>query len=113
MHKNAFFTCILAIYLNDMKRNVPILGFIIGALLPLLGMYLFHFVVNARQPFGAFIDSLMHQHQLAAKVLTVSILINLVPFLLFTSRRLDYSARGVFIATMLYALLIILLKFVW
>lgn len=113
MHKNAFFTCILATYLVDMKRNVPVLGFIIGALLPILGIFLFHLAVDAHQSMGSFIDSLMHQHQLAAKVLTLSILINLIPFLFFTSRKLDYAARGVFIATMLYVVFILLIKYVW
>jgi hypothetical protein len=41
------------------------------------------------------------------------LLINLIPFVYFNMKRLDYAMRGVFIATMLYALFIVLVKFVW
>jgi hypothetical protein len=43
----------------------------------------------------------------------LSLLANLVPFVWFTSKRLDFWARGVFIATMIYVLFIVLIKFVW
>jgi hypothetical protein len=54
-----------------------------------------------------------HLRGMASKVMTLSLLINLIPFLYCTTKRLDYTMRGIVIATMLYALFIILIKFVW
>ncbi len=99
-----------------MKRDVPIIGFIYGLLLPVLGlmiMYLWwgkglhHLSVNE------FFSRLSRDHEVFARVLTMSILINLIPFVYCNYRRYDYTMRGVVIATMLYAVLIVLLKFVW
>jgi len=46
-------------------------------------------------------------------VLTLSLLLNLIPFVYCTSKRYDYAMRGIVIATMIYALIIFLLMFIW
>lgn len=98
-----------------MKRDIPIYGFLIGALLPVLGAFIVYLILFRSQGFdlGGFLSRLWVSKDIAAKVITLSILINLLPFLIFTRKRMDYLARGVFIATALYAVLIVLLKFVW
>jgi hypothetical protein len=60
-----------------------------------------------------FVKSLTHLKGMASKVFTLSLLINILPFLFYTSKRLDYTARGIFIATMIYAVVIVFFKFVW
>jgi hypothetical protein len=60
-----------------------------------------------------FVSSVTSQKGVAAKVVLLSVLVNLIPFAYFNMRRLDYAMRGIFIATMLYAMLVIMLMFVW
>lgn len=96
-----------------MNRNIPILGFIMGLLLPLGGLFVVYYLWGHSEGIVPFVKSLTAQPGLASKVLTLSLLANLIPFVYYTSKRLDYTARGVFIATMLYALLVVLIKFVW
>jgi len=96
-----------------MKRDLPVVGFIIGLLLPLLGFSIVKFIFFKRDSLQAVITSLSHSHRDAGKVLTLSILINLLPFLFFMRRRQDYTMNGVVVATMLYAVLIVLIMFVW
>jgi len=96
-----------------MKRNIPILGFIMGVLLPIGGLFVMYYLWGHGEGIISFLKSLTAQPGLAAKVLTLSLLINLIPFVYYTSKRLDYTARGIFIATMLYALLVVFIKFVW
>lgn len=103
--------CILAQHLDIMKRNVPILGFIIGLILPLLGIIIMYFAWAHGAGFGEFLSGLTTHRQDAAKVISLSLIMNVIPFIYYTSKRLDHTARGVFIATVLYALLIVLLKF--
>ncbi len=96
-----------------MRLNVPITGFILGIFLPVIGMFIMYNLWGHREGFFEFMSSLTKLKGMAAKVLTLSLLINLVPFVYFNFKRLDYAMRGVVVATMLYAVLIVLIKFVW
>ncbi|MCB0696186.1 MAG: hypothetical protein KDC07_02410 [Chitinophagaceae bacterium] len=96
-----------------MKRNISILGLIIGLIVPMLGMMIMYLVKFGGQSFNAFVQTMTHNFDMAALVLSFSILANIIPFIYYTNRRLDLTARGILIATVLYAVLIVLLKFVW
>lgn len=96
-----------------MKRNTPILGFIIGLLLPLAGMFVVYLVWGEHQGIGEFARIVAAQKGMSAKVVLLGVLINLIPFAYCNIKRLDYTMKGIFIATMLYALLVVLIKFVW
>lgn len=96
-----------------MRLNRPVIGFILGMVMPLIGFLVVFAVLRGGTDISTFLDHLTHHAKDAAKVVSLSILANVLPFLYFTNRRLDYAARGVFIATMLYAVLIVLLRFVW
>jgi len=96
-----------------MKRNVPILGFVIGLILPALGVFIMFLLWGHGEGFGEFLSSLTRLRGMASKVLTLSLLINLIPFVYCTSKRIDLTARGIFIATMLYALVVVFIKFIW
>ena len=103
----------IAPYFLVMKRNVPIVGFVIGLLFPFIGLFIMYLLWGHHEGIADFLSSVMRSHDLAGKVFSLSLLANLAPFLYFTTKRLDYSARGVFIATMIYVLVIVLIKFVW
>jgi magnesium-transporting ATPase (P-type) len=96
-----------------MKYNKPVYGFLMGALLPLAGVLITYAIKYNQFPFREFISALFENKKDAATVLSLSILINLLPFIYCTNKRYDFTARGVLVATMLYAVLIVLLKFVW
>ncbi|OJW81350.1 MAG: hypothetical protein BGO69_13705 [Bacteroidetes bacterium 46-16] len=96
-----------------MKRNVPIFGLLIGLVTPVIGFVIMYFIWGHGTPFNAFVRGLVNNHDLASKVLSLSLLLNLLPFSLCTRKRLDYVARGILVATMLYAVFIILIKYVW
>ncbi len=96
-----------------MRLNVPIVGFIIGLLLPLLGLFIVYVFKGNHEGIMHFASSVSSQKGVAAKVVLLSVLVNLIPFAYFNMKRLDYAMRGIFIATMLYALLVLLLMFVW
>ena len=96
-----------------MKKDVAFLGFIIGLLAPLLGLFIVCYIWAKESDFGKFINRILHDHDLEFKVVSLSLIINLVPFLLFSNKRRDQSAKGVLIATMLYFVYLILIKYVW
>lgn len=96
-----------------MRLNVPIVGFLIGMLLPLLGFAIVYALWFSGRDFSSVMNLLLHDKRTSPKVLTLSLLANLIPFVIFNTKRLDYAMKGVVIATMLYALLIVLIMFVW
>jgi len=96
-----------------MKGNSPIVGFLIGLLLPLLGLFIVYLSWGHHQGLFTFMASLTRQKGMAAKVLLLSVLVNMLPFAYCNVKRLDYALRGIFIATMLYALMVALIMFVW
>ncbi len=96
-----------------MKRNVPVFGLIIGIIFPMLGMLVMYLIKFTGTPFTEFIRVMTSNHKVAAMVLSLSLLANAIPFIYYTNKRLDFTARGILIATMLYAVIIVLLKFVW
>ncbi len=96
-----------------MRLNVPIVGFLIGMLLPLLGFAVVYALWFNGRDFSSVMSMLLHDKRISPKVLTLSLLANLIPFVIFNVKRLDYAMKGVVIATMLYALLIVLIMFVW
>ena len=96
-----------------MKRDVPILGFLIGLFLPVIGVFIMYLLWGHGESFGSFLHSLMNLRDLASKVFTLGLLINLIPFVYCVFKRYDYTMRGIVVATILYAVLIVLIKFVW
>ena len=96
-----------------MKRDTPILGFLIGLLLPVAGVFVMYRLWGNGEGFGAFLHSLTRLKGLATKVLTLGLLPSLIPFTYCISKHYDHALRGIFIATMLYAVLIVLIMFVW
>src|ERR1700744_2492213 len=106
-----FSRCILATYLHTMKVNKPILGLIIGLILPSVGMAIMYLIWAHGSSVSVFASELLSNHDLASKVLSLSLLINILPFSYYTSKRLDNTARGILIATVLYFVFIVLLKF--
>lgn len=95
-----------------MKRNVPALGLVIGLLMPLLGAVVCYLLLFRSMTVGGFLHSMTNSHSVASKVLSLAIIANLLPFMLYTNRRLDLTGRGILVATMLYAVVIIWLKVV-
>jgi len=96
-----------------MKKDVAILGFIIGLLTPFIGLIIVCYVWAKESNFFHFLERIMHDHDLAFKVMSLSLLLNLVPFLLYTNKRRDLTGRGIFIATVLYVVFLVLIKYVW
>jgi hypothetical protein len=79
----------------------------------MLGMLVMYLIKFNDTPFMSFIATMKSNHKIAALVLSLSLLANAIPFIYYTNRRLDLTARGILVATILYAVLIVLLRYVW
>ncbi len=99
-------------YNRSMRKNIPVLGFIIGMVLPFAGLFIMYLLWFKHAPFNVFLYNLTHDHDTASKVFTLGLLVNIIPFIYYTGKRLDLTARGIFIATVLYALVIVTIKYI-
>lgn len=95
-----------------MRLNRPIVGFIIGLLAPVLGFILVFALRRHGDSFDTFINTMKSNHREAALNVTLAVLINGLIFSYFSNRRLDYAARGIFSATILFFVAIIYLRFI-
>jgi hypothetical protein len=96
-----------------MRINAPVTGFVVGLFLPLLGMFIMYLIWGNHAGVGSFIHTLTGQKAMAAKVVMLGLLINMIPFSYFNLKRLDYALRGTFFATMLWVLFDVMVRFVW
>jgi hypothetical protein len=93
-----------------LRSDSKLLGFLIGLVLPLVGIFLFWTV--APRPGGLNdIRALADHPDVVSAVISIGLLANLPAFFFFYRRKWDESARGVIMATFLYAIPIVYIKF--
>jgi hypothetical protein len=94
------------------KDNLP-LGIVLGLVTPIVTFLLYYaLVIVPNQHIGLtdFITVLAANRQMLSKMISICLLLNGVVFYLYTRQRRDTTAKGIFLVTMLYALVIIILK---
>lgn len=92
-------------------KDSMLLGIPAGLLGPTLGILIFYFINFTGDSFSAFIDASVKE-KLLSPLLSLSAVINLGIFYLFIHFEYYYAARGVILSTLLYGLVIVILKFV-
>ena len=93
------------------KCNKLYIGLIIGLLLPLITSYLiFYFRFGDTLSIQEFVEGMI-QVQGFTKLLSVSVIPNLLFFLLAIRLERLLAARGIVTATLLYAIVVIVLRF--
>lgn len=85
-------------------------GFIPGLICPLLAFVFFYLLQMKKMGLEYYIHTVMYPEMLS-KVLSFGCIINLGIFFIFISKDYYNAARGVIMATILYAIPILILKF--
>lgn len=88
------------------------MGIILGLLGPVAGFMLFYLIkfLPLGQSLGGYLDVFRDNRFLIPKVMSLSLLANGVIFFLYTQYRKDETARGILVATLVYAIAIIIFK---
>ncbi|OFX49959.1 MAG: hypothetical protein A2066_00995 [Bacteroidetes bacterium GWB2_41_8] len=96
------------------KRNrfdhLPI-GWIIGTILPLIIFFITYLVKYSEMEFSVFLRS-MWEMKVLLKLLSICVFPNLGFFMLFYRLKYDMAARGVILATFMYAFLVLISKLI-
>lgn len=94
------------------KKDNFVFGCILGFVAPFLGLFLFKYYKFSSETYRDTFDFMTHQqgHQVLSAALSVSLLLNAALFTLYINTAKDKTAKGIFATTMLYGLIILLIK---
>ena len=94
------------------KKDNFVFGFVIGMIAPILGFVIFKYtklaVLNIKQAWQFMI--LQPGHNVLTVAISLSLLANAVLFTLYINTNKDYTAKGIFAATLIYGLTALALK---
>ena len=93
-----------------MSKDNTIIGLLVGLIAPLIVMLGFWQVQFGHTSLIGFYEVMVQSNNLPS-LISIGLLGNLAGFFLFYRLKLDVSARGVIMATFLYGLVIVILKF--
>ncbi len=99
-------------YPNKKKQSFDKLyiGLILGLLIPLISFYVFFLIKNTSLTFGKFVEYLGNSGVIPQSV-TLGVIPNLLIFFIFIWTHRYLSARGVIVATMIYTVVILAVKY--
>ncbi len=91
--------------------NKTWIGLIAGLIGPVIGYLLFYLITSSHRTLMAFSKMILNNGDTHSAIISVSLIFNLVFF--FAALRKDwlYAARGVILATLIYAPLVVYFKY--
>jgi len=86
------------------------LGLVLGLLAPMLGFVIVYLIAFRGMSFNDYLELLSYRHKLSS-VISLSVVPNLLLFFIFIWLNYLYSARGVLASTLIFAVIVIITKF--
>ncbi len=94
-----------------LKKDNLILGLILGFVTPFVGVVIFYFIRFSRLSFIEFLEFMILWKSLFTSVLSLALIANAVVFTIYINTNKDKTARGIFITTLIYAIISLIIKF--
>ena len=92
------------------KKDNLKLGLVLGLIGPLLGLVVIYFIKFSSYGFGEFLDQFIHTNKLITSIGSLCLLANVIFFTLYINTQRDQTAKGIFLTTLVYGILILMLK---
>lgn len=93
-----------------LKKDNLRLGLLLGLLGPLLGLVIVYFVKFSSLGFVEFLDVFIHTNKLITSIGALCLLANAVLFTAYINTHRDKTAKGVFVTTLIYGIIILVMK---
>ena len=95
-----------------LKRDNIRFGLILGFLGPILGMVIYYFVAfySHNVSFKEFLGYMQKYKSLLTAVSSISLVANAVLFTVYVNARKDQTIKGIFLATLIYGIGVLLIK---
>jgi tryptophan-rich sensory protein len=92
-----------------LRDNIK-LGLVLGFLSPVLGMTIYYLMRFRLFSVGDFFRVLMMQKSLMSGVVSIALVANAIVFTIYINKHKDHTAKGIFIATCIYAVAALALR---
>lgn len=92
-----------------LRDNIK-LGLVLGFLSPVLGMTIYYLMRFRLFSVGDFFRVLMMQKSLMSGVVSIALVANAIVFTIYINKHKDQTAKGIFIATCIYAVAALALR---
>jgi hypothetical protein len=93
-----------------LKKDNYAFGFVMGLLAPCLGFVAFKYTRLQSIPFMEAVRFVLSEHALLSAALSVSLLANAAIFTYYINSHIDKTAKGIFFATGIYGIAILIIK---
>lgn len=95
-----------------LKRDTIKLGVLLGFVGPLLGVFLYKFVKFKIFTFKETFQYMLYEpgHKTLSVALTLALFVNAVLFTIYLNIRKDKTAKGIFLVTLVYGVVVLFLK---
>lgn len=95
-----------------LKRDSLPLGIVLGFLAPIAGMFIYYFIQFRMFTLKEFFSVMFAQKALLTGIVSISLIANAVVFTYYINTQKDKTAKGIFAATCIYAIVALLYKIV-
>lgn len=93
-----------------LKKDNLVFGLTLGFITPIVAMFAYYLIQFRLFKISEFFQVMMQQKSLMSGIISISLLANAVIFTLYINKHIDKTARGIFIATCVYALVALGIK---
>ena len=95
-----------------LKRDTIKLGLLLGFVGPLLGIFLYKFVKFKIFTLKETFQYMLYEpgHKTLSVALTLALFVNAVLFTIYLNTRKDKTAKGIFLVTLVYGVVVLFLK---
>ena len=96
------------------KKSIDSLwiGLVIGLFSPSLPLFIFYLIKYTHISFGDFFSKILMGYNILTPVISLCVITNLLVFFIFVWTNRNHSARGVLLATFMYAGYVVYQKYV-
>ncbi|MBX2888174.1 MAG: hypothetical protein KF829_05935 [Ferruginibacter sp.] len=94
------------------KKDNFLFGAILGTIVPIGGLILFKVYKFAGFSFSESFSYMLREqgYRTLSAALSISLLLNAVLFTIYINTKRDHTAKGIFVTTLIYGLIILLIK---
>jgi tryptophan-rich sensory protein len=96
--------------MNLLLKDKILLGLILGFITPLIGFTIFYFARFHLFSLKEYFEVLFMERPLLSGIITISLVANVFIFTLYINMKQDKTAIGIFIASLIYGLFALYLK---
>jgi len=97
-----------------LKKDDIRLGMVLGFVAPLLGMIIYYFIAfySRHVTFSEYLGYLRQYKSMLTAVSSISLVANAILFTFYVNARKDKTMKGIFLATAIYGITVLLIKLV-